>query len=58
MVTHDVLEAASLADKLIVYSGGRIVQTGTPEEVFAAPAIDEVRRLVAPKDLYRSCFTS
>lgn len=34
LVTHDMEEAA-LADKLIVMSGGRIVQQGTPAEVFA-----------------------
>ena len=34
LVTHDLLEAYSMADKVIVYSGGRIVRIGSPEEIF------------------------
>jgi len=34
LVTHDVLEAHSLAEKIIVYLNGRVIQTGRPEEVF------------------------
>lgn len=34
LVTHDVFEAYSLADTVIVYSEGRVVHTGTPHEVF------------------------
>lgn len=46
LVTHDAAEARSLADTIIVYSGGRIAQQGPPAVVFTAPATDEVRRLV------------
>jgi ABC-type sulfate/molybdate transport systems ATPase subunit len=46
MVTHDPAEARSLADLLIVYDNGRVVQTGTPGEVFASPATPDVARLV------------
>jgi molybdate transport system ATP-binding protein len=38
LVTHDVLEAYAMADKIIVYSGGRIVRTGSPGEIFHFPA--------------------
>jgi osmoprotectant transport system ATP-binding protein len=38
MVTHDVGEALSLATTLAVMRAGRIVQTGTPASVVAAPA--------------------
>jgi len=38
LVTHDVLEAYAMADKIIVYSGGRIVSTGPPGEIFHLPA--------------------
>ena len=38
LVTHDVLEAYAMADKIIVYSGGRIVRTGSPGEIFHLPA--------------------
>ncbi len=38
MVTHDQEEALSLADRITVMNGGRIEQTGTPEEVYLRPA--------------------
>ncbi|MCB8838983.1 sn-glycerol-3-phosphate import ATP-binding protein UgpC [Aurantimonas sp. VKM B-3413] len=37
-VTHDQLEAMTLADKLVVLNGGRIEQAGTPMEVYDRPA--------------------
>ncbi|WP_290687310.1 MULTISPECIES: ABC transporter ATP-binding protein [unclassified Haematobacter] len=37
-VTHDQAEAMSLSDRIAVMSGGRIVQLGTPKEVFETPA--------------------
>ena len=36
-VTHDQEEAMTLADRIAVFMEGRIVQIGTPREVFAAP---------------------
>ncbi|SEM88997.1 carbohydrate ABC transporter ATP-binding protein, CUT1 family [Loktanella fryxellensis] len=37
-VTHDQLEAMTLADRLVVLNGGRIEQIGTPMEVYRRPA--------------------
>jgi sn-glycerol 3-phosphate transport system ATP-binding protein len=37
-VTHDQLEAMTLADRLVVLNGGRIEQIGTPLEVYNKPA--------------------
>ncbi|NKN35141.1 sn-glycerol-3-phosphate ABC transporter ATP-binding protein UgpC [Agrobacterium sp. a22-2] len=37
-VTHDQLEAMTLADRLVVLSGGAIEQIGTPLEVYHRPA--------------------
>ena len=37
-VTHDQLEAMTLADRLVVLNGGRIEQIGTPLEVYRRPA--------------------
>jgi molybdate transport system ATP-binding protein len=38
LVTHDVLEAYTLAERVIVYSKGRIERTGSPSEIFHLPA--------------------
>src|SRR6185369_13393213 len=37
-VTHDQVEAMTLADKLVVMNGGRIEQVGSPAEVYSQPA--------------------
>ena len=37
-VTHDQTEALTFADKVVIMYGGRVVQIGTPEELFARPA--------------------
>lgn len=37
LITHDPAEAFALADRVAVMDGGRIVQTGTPEELLADP---------------------
>ena len=37
-VTHDQVEAMTLADRIVVLNGGRIEQTGTPREVYQHPA--------------------
>ena len=37
-VTHDQAEALDLADRVVILDKGKIVQTGTPEEVCRAPA--------------------
>jgi ABC-type Fe3+/spermidine/putrescine transport system ATPase subunit len=38
MVTHDQEEAMSMADIVAVMSEGRIVQSGTPEDIYERPA--------------------
>ncbi|MBF3005360.1 ABC transporter ATP-binding protein, partial [Pseudomonas aeruginosa] len=37
-VTHDQSEALALADRIAVMHGGRLVQLGTPQEIYARPA--------------------
>jgi multiple sugar transport system ATP-binding protein len=37
-VTHDQLEAMSMADRIAVMNGGKIEQIGTPQEVYDCPA--------------------
>ncbi|MEO8837036.1 MAG: ABC transporter ATP-binding protein [Caldimonas sp.] len=41
-VTHDQEEAMTLADRIAVFMDGRIVQVGTPREIFGAPRTREV----------------
>ena len=38
MVTHDQEEAQTMADRIFVMNAGRIEQTGTPSEIYDAPA--------------------
>lgn len=45
LVTHDLTEAVSLADKMIVYSGGRVMQIGRPEKIIGNPANSDVGKL-------------
>ena len=47
LVTHDMREARRLADVLVVLDQGRIVQSGSPDDVFAAPVSHYVERLIA-----------
>jgi len=37
-VTHDQIEAMTLADRIVVMNEGRIEQIGTPEELYRTPA--------------------
>ncbi|HDS1777138.1 TPA: sn-glycerol-3-phosphate ABC transporter ATP-binding protein UgpC [Pseudomonas putida] len=37
-VTHDQVEAMTLADKIIVLNGGRVEQVGSPRELYERPA--------------------
>ncbi len=37
-VTHDQIEAMTMADEIVVMNGGRIEQIGTPEEIYDRPA--------------------
>ena len=38
MVTHDQEEALTMADRIVVMEGGRIVQVGTPQAIYHRPA--------------------
>ena len=36
-VTHDQIEAMTLADRIVVLDGGRVIQAGTPRELYNNP---------------------
>jgi multiple sugar transport system ATP-binding protein len=45
-VTHDQAEALSMGDRMVVLSEGRVLQTGTPQEIYAKPASPTVARQI------------
>ena len=51
-VTHDFEEALSLADRLAILMGGKIVQTGSPEDIFNNPGSREIADFLG----YRNVF--
>ena len=46
LVTHDAIDALTLADQVLVLDGGRVAQLGTPAEVSQRPSTEHVARLV------------
>ncbi|WP_194096153.1 ABC transporter ATP-binding protein [Marivivens aquimaris] len=54
-VTHDQVEAMTMADKIVVLNGGRIEQVGTPMELYDTPATPFVAGFIgSPKmNLYQ-----
>lgn len=52
LVTHDLEEAAALADTMLILHQGRSLQRGPPSEVLTRPATAEVARLVDLRNLY------
>jgi multiple sugar transport system ATP-binding protein len=57
-VTHDQEEAMTLADRIAVFMEGRIVQVGTPREVFATPRTVDVAGFIGtpPMNLLRGVW--
>lgn len=43
-VTHDQAEALSMGDRIVALSEGKVLQTGTPEEIYRRPASPQVAR--------------
>lgn len=48
VVTHDPQEAMAIAERLWILYQGRVVQSGTPEEVYAHPRQAAIARLFGP----------
>jgi molybdate transport system ATP-binding protein len=60
LVTHDAIDALTLADRVLVIDAGAVAQVGTPAEVSARPRTEHVARLVGlnvirERDRFR-CF--
>ena len=54
MVTHDLNEAAALADTMCVLHNGTTLQSGSPEALFRRPASPDVARLLDRHNLFRA----
>ncbi|WP_447553731.1 quaternary amine ABC transporter ATP-binding protein [Vreelandella sp. EE22] len=52
-ITHDLDEALSIGDRIVLLKDGEIVQIGTPEEILTQPADDYVRRFIEGVDRSR-----
>ncbi len=51
VVTHDLSEACQLADQLVVYDGGRVLQSGPKAEVLTRPASSAVASVLGIRNV-------
>ncbi len=49
-VTHDQVEAMTLADKIVVLNGGQVEQVGSPRELYERPASRFVAGFLARRE--------
>lgn len=52
-VTHDQMEAFSLADKIAIMREGKIVQVGNPSEILSNPVDESVARFLGYENVFR-----
>jgi len=52
-VTHDIEEALRIGNRIAIMEQGRVIQTGTAEEIINTPANGYVRRFFAGVDTSR-----
>nr|WP_249787057.1 MULTISPECIES: ABC transporter ATP-binding protein [unclassified Bradyrhizobium] len=57
VVTHDQEEALSLGDEVIVMHSGRIIQRGTPTQIYESPADKFVAELVGRSNWFNGART-
>jgi putrescine transport system ATP-binding protein len=57
LVTHDQEEAMTMADRLAVMDEGRIMQMGTPDEVYEAPTSRFAAEFIGSTNLFQSVLT-
>ncbi len=52
MVTHDQTEALVMSDRIVVMSGGQIIQDGTPDDLYDRPATPYVANFIGSSNLF------
>ena len=54
MVTHDQEEALTMADRILVMNKGKLVQNGTPNEIYERPATPFIADFIGSMNFIRS----
>ncbi len=52
-VTHDQAEAMTTADIIVVMNGGRIEQSGSPEDIYERPQTEFVARFIGGTNIFK-----
>ncbi|QQO09269.1 ABC transporter ATP-binding protein [Breznakiella homolactica] len=57
-VTHDQQEALSVSDRIAVMNKGKVLQVGTPHDIYESPATDFVARFIGETNLFDATVVS
>ena len=57
-VTHDQVEAMTMADRIVIMNAGRIEQVGTPEDVYERPNSEFVARFIGGSNVINALHLS
>ena len=57
-VTHDQQEALSVSDRIAVMNLGKVLQVGTPQEIYESPATDFTARFIGETNLFYATVSS
>ena len=58
LVTHDRNEAQTLSNRIVMLVKGKIVQEGTPKELFSSPASEEIAKFVGMENILEGIVQS
>lgn len=57
-VTHDQSEALSVSDHIAVFDQGKVLQIGTPYEIYEAPATEFVAKFIGETNIFKCKVTA
>ncbi|MBV8085416.1 MAG: ABC transporter ATP-binding protein [Chloroflexi bacterium] len=57
-VTHDQREALGMADRVVVMAGGRVLQEGTPQQLFSRPNSEDTARIIGSGEIVPGATSS